>query len=270
MTTTGLLRDTIDKFYTLPDVVKTCVDTLRSLGYIRQGDLIIEPSAGAGAFSTILKTEFPYSSVQAYDLIPEGDNISQQDFLTLDTTPWKTQNVHVVGNPPFGRQSGLAKRFIKKAGEHARTIAFVLPKSFKKPSMQTCFPPLFHLKANIDLPPNSFVCDGEVHDVPCIFQVWVRSDVTRIVAPPIIPTYYAYVNKEKSDVAVRRVGVNAGKAWLTSTYHSPQSHYFLSLGGRDVNVWLEAFHKKSTFTHDNTVGPRSISKPELNVVLNTL
>lgn len=268
--TTGLSRDTIDKFYTRPEVVQTCLNALSALGCIHQGDRIIEPSAGAGAFSTALTSMFPDANVDAYDLVPEGDTIRQQDFLLLDTTPWQHQRVHVVGNPPFGRQSGLAKRFIKKASAHAQTIAFVLPKSFKKPSMQTCFPPLFHLNFTLDLPPNSFVCNGDVYDVPCIFQIWVRSDVPRPVTSSVSPTYYAYVGKDQSDVAVRRVGVNAGQAWRTATTHSPQSHYFLSLGGRDVEAWLEAFRTHSTFVHDNTVGPRSISKPELNAVLHAL
>lgn len=267
---TGLSRDPIDKFYTRPEVVQTCLGALDALGCIRQGDLIVEPSAGSGAFSTALPVVFPGASVEAYDLVPEGDNIQRQDFLLFDTTPWQHQRVHVVGNPPFGRQSGLAKRFIKKAGAYAQTIAFVLPKSFKKPSMQMCFPLQFHLKVTLDLPPNAFLCDGKLHDVPCVFQVWVRSDALRPVEPSVAPTYYTYVSKNASDVAVRRVGVNAGKAWRTSSTHSPQSHYFLSLGGRDVEMWLEAFQSHSTFVHDNTVGPRSISKPELNVVLNTL
>jgi hypothetical protein len=267
---TGLSRDPLDKFYTRPDVVEMCLNALRNLDCVFKGDLIVEPSAGSGAFSKALTTAFPHVKVEAYDLAPEDDNIRQQDFLLFNTTSWKQQRVHVVGNPPFGRQSGLAKRFIKKAGEHAQTIAFVLPKSFKKPSMQKCFPPLFHLKVTLELPPNSFVCNGDVHDVPCLFQVWVRSDVPRPLTPTVYPTYYAYVGKDQSDVAVRRVGVNAGKAWRTSTTHSPQSHYFLSLGGRDVEAWLEAFEAHSMFGHNNTVGPRSVSKPELNVVLNAL
>jgi len=323
MTTTGLLRDPLDKFYTRPEVVQTCLDVLRTLGCVQSADLVVEPSAGAGAFSKALVSAFPDAEVTAYDLVPEAEDgsIVQQDFLLLDTTAWAGQRVHVVGNPPFGRQSGLAKRFIKKACEHAQTLAFVLPKSFKKPSMQACVPPCFHLERALDLPDDAFVCHGTPHAVPCVFQVWVRKTTPRPTSVPVLPTYYTYVSKEDAHVAVRRVGVNAGKAWRVDASHSPQSHYFLSLGDRVgamltddevcaldysklytmaskmgvvptphpkkavleavlaakthqkdmlISKWLETYTATASFSHDNTVGPRSISKPELNAVLNAL
>ena len=47
-------------------------------------------------------------------------------------------NLHFIGNPPFGRQSSLAKKFIKHicSCDKTKTIAFILPKSFKKDSLK--------------------------------------------------------------------------------------------------------------------------------------
>ena len=36
--------------------------------------------------------------------------------------------IHIIGNPPFGRQSSLAIKFIKKSVEYCDSISFILPK----------------------------------------------------------------------------------------------------------------------------------------------
>ena len=38
--------------------------------------------------------------------------------------------MHCIGNPPFGPQSSLAKKFIKESCEFCETIAFVSSKEF--------------------------------------------------------------------------------------------------------------------------------------------
>jgi len=42
--------------------------------------------------------------------------IKKQDYLSIDLDlikRWKKKKVLVIGNPPFGRQSSMAKKFIK-------------------------------------------------------------------------------------------------------------------------------------------------------------
>ena len=98
-----------------------------------ENDLIIEPSAGSGVWTTPLHM---YNLI-AFDIQPEGEGIQQTDFLGVDLYAFQS-NLHFIGNPPFGRQSSLAKKFIKHICncEKTLTIAFILPKSFKKDSFQ--------------------------------------------------------------------------------------------------------------------------------------
>ena len=49
----------------------------------------------------------------SYDIKPEGKGIIEQDFLKLNITDGFNIPLHFIGNPPFGRQSSLAKKFIK-------------------------------------------------------------------------------------------------------------------------------------------------------------
>ena len=69
--------------------------------------------------------------------------------------------IHVIGNPPFGRQASFAIKFIKLCCEFATTISFILPKSFKKTSMQKHFSINYHLIYENDLPDNSFLVNNK-------------------------------------------------------------------------------------------------------------
>lgn len=175
----GLKRNTIDKYYTKSSVVKLCIKLIKKHINISNSDLIIEPSAGNGSFiKNIKRLSINY---KFYDLEPEHDEIYKQDFLVLDYKKLKQKytNIHIIGNPPFGRQASLAIKFIKKCCLFANSISFILPKSFKKESMKKYFDKNYHLIHEIDLLENSFLVNGQESDVPCIFQIWKYKDEMR-------------------------------------------------------------------------------------------
>ena len=142
---TGLKRNNNEKYYTKKSIVLSCLQIIKANISIQSEDIIIEPSAGNGAFSIPLNVI--YNNVLSYDLHPEQKDIIQQDYLSLCIRDIreKYKKIHIIGNPPFGRQSSLAKKFIKKSCEYCDTISFVLPKSFKKDSFQKTFPLRFHM-----------------------------------------------------------------------------------------------------------------------------
>ena len=88
------------------------------------------------------------------------------------------KKIHIIGNPPFGRQSSLAIKFIKNLVNIAIVCLFILPKSFKKDSMKKHFPLEYHLIFEFDLPENSFIVDDKEHNVPCVFQIWEKKKYT--------------------------------------------------------------------------------------------
>jgi predicted RNA methylase len=146
---TGLNRNTIDKYYTKKNIVEQCVVYLKTHINITKEDLIIEPSAGNGAFIDQIK--MLSDNYAFYDLEPENEQITKQDFLELNHATLKDKTVHIIGNPPFGRQSSAAIKFIKKCCEFSNSISFILPKSFKKESMRKHFTNNFHLLFEIDI-----------------------------------------------------------------------------------------------------------------------
>lgn len=246
----GLHRDSLDQFYTRPEIAEVCVTVLRA--HAPRDVPWIEPSAGAGAFLQWVPDAI------GYDIEPRAPNIQTASFFDVDLPA----GCVVFGNPPFGRQSSLAKKFIRHAAQKADWIGFVLPRSFVKPSMQKAFPPTFHLAYTIEVPENAFVVNGQSHHVPCVFQVWKRMPHSRPEDDILTPTGFAFTQKSDGyTLAFRRVGVYAGRCCLPADTLSVQSHYFIKLedeSRRDDIIAASLTHAFPT----NTTGPRSLSKGE--------
>ncbi len=259
---TGLKREITDAFYTLPEVAIECIEFTKKLvkGF-KKYDLIVESSAGNGSFSDFFHKNYPEKLV-AVDINPKKKYIQKLDFLDYDTGDFNGK-ILCIGNPPFGRQSSLAKQFIKKCSEFSTIIAFILPKSFKKESMQKCFPLNFHLIGELDISLNSFCVDKESYNVPCVFQVWRKKKSEREVSTRQIPNGYTFVKKSQDPhFSIRRVGGTAGKIDRNYDEKSEESHYFIRLDDENFMEEFENKYNNIEFETNNTVGPKSIGKYE--------
>ena len=254
--TTGLRRDPKDQFYTRLEIAELCLERLRP--HVPASVPWIEPSAGSGVFLSRVPGAI------GYDIDPKHPEIHQADFLTVSLPV----GCAVFGNPPFGRQGSLAKKFIRHAASTASVIGFILPRSFTKPSMQKAFPLSFHLVDEMALPAMSFVVDDEPYDVPCVFQVWVKKSDPRAVQPPNVAEGFVFTKKtDEYTIAFRRVGGTAGRCCLPSPSLSVQSHYFIRLA--DPSLAEQVITQSHTHTFpSNTTGPRSLSKDEAIEFLN--
>ena len=260
----GLTRNPIDKFYTSKHVVKLCMDLVNEHIDITHDDLCIEPSAGNGSFIDSIKSIF--SHYKFYDIEPNNIAIIKQDYLEFDYKKImnKFNKIHIIGNPPFGRQSSLAIKFIKKSCKYCDSLSFILPRSFKKDSMKKHYPLNFHLLYEYDLPNDSFIVNNKIYNVPCVFQIWIKQHTNRTVPKKLKPTNYRFVkHNEQPDISFRRVGVYAGKIFKEIKNKSKESHYFIKFKN---SLTDDVFQKLSTINYvskNNTVGPNSISKQEL-------
>lgn len=268
---TGKFRqNTKDQFYTKISIAKECIDSILSNYPEALHCIWVEPSAGNGAFLKGLPESIPAIAI---DLDPKAPEIQKLDFLRWNATSDEPRVF--FGNPPFGSQGSLAKAFIRHAAQNtAKVIAFILPRSFMKPSMTTAFPLNFHLIHQRELPNNSFEVNGESYDVPCVFQIWVNRGVNREIEKKIEPLGFKYVKATDAyHMTFRRVGINAGTSYLKEVgkEKSPQSHYFLAF---DEKYTANLSHIKDAINNhtfpSNTVGPRSLSKGEANQVINEI
>ena len=290
-------KNTKDQFYTSPDVAKKCIQILISVLHDAalhspapvlplSSYLWVEPSAGNGAFLNNIPETYDKIGIDIEPACGAGNaNIIKQDFLTWVPSEQKTKTnqkpVIIFGNPPFGRQSSLAKAFIAHSCKIASTyiIAFILPRSFVKPSMSCAFGSHFHCIHSSDVERNAFVLGGgdASYDVPCVFQIWQRRSVPRIVPEKITEKGFQDVKgTDPHDIVIRRVGVYAGRCFHgdnNATEYNKQTHYFIKLDEEFVAAQhiKQIVDKVNAHTFPtNTTGPRSLSKPEVNIVLNAV
>jgi hypothetical protein len=172
------MKRTVDKeqYYTSASLVDRCVDELSSLFPLHEFNLVMEPSAGDGAFLSRL------SGVNhvALDIDPRHPSVQKTDFFSWTPPKFASSKPFILtlGNPPFGQRGCLAMRFVKHACEFSNVVAFILPRIFKKHTFQSRIPRQFHLVREFD-------CDefrlpnGKMTKIKCVFQVWEKRDTMR-------------------------------------------------------------------------------------------
>ena len=162
----------LDQYFTKPEVVELC---LSQVGDLSRYDLVIEPSAGDGAFLNAIEHERKVG----LDIDPRHKDVKQADWLEYQITD-KARSVLVVGNPPYGQYHKLSSAFIKHAMSfpNLRTIAFILPNVYRKHTRQRIIPKQWRIASVTDLGKNCFTLDGEDYHVPASFFVIDRSSGT--------------------------------------------------------------------------------------------
>lgn len=258
ITKSGKQKDSLDRFYTKPEVALKCINFFEIFFKLNKFDLIIEPSAGKGSFSDYLP------NCLAYDIFPQNDNIIKKDFLKIDTKAFENQKVLVIGNPPFGQQAREAFKFIGKSSIFADVIAFILPLSFKKKSYYNKMPKYFYCLAEKILDENSFLFNGQDYSLPCVFQIWERCEKERkLLRIKKSTKYFSFVDKNEADFRIQRVGGNAGHAYLDLNA-AASSNYFLKNSSNFSNDEIVDIINNLEYNEINwTCGPKSLSKDDL-------
>ena len=172
---TDIRNEGLDKFYTIDSVVDTCIFTITTQYDWNTWDLVIEPSAGKGSF--FHKIPVSIDKKIGLDIQPEHVDIIEKDFFDYEAGE-TTGKILVIGNPPFGRNSSIAVKFFNHASKWCDTIAFIIPRTFRRESIQNRLNLNFHL-----------VLDDEIQTKPCgftppmmvkcCFQVWKKRDYKR-------------------------------------------------------------------------------------------
>ncbi len=273
-----------DKFYTKPATVKILLDSVDLFNY----DLIVEPSAGAGAISLpiskILSGSPTAPNLIACDIVPDHDSILQMNFLH-QPLPQVTQSQRclMIGNPPFGRgKTPLAIAFFNRASSYAsvQTIAFIVPKSFRKDSVQDRLDRHFHLTREVEIPRNSFTFQGKDFPVYCVIQIWDRLPTTRPLSIIHQPNrlFYQFLSGSSlpasNVLVIKRVGTRAGHCWRVDVLqkggpHSAGAHFFVQSLHMPMEL-LEQELKQVTWSSENTLAQPSLTKNEVTQELNRI
>lgn len=205
----------LDQFYTRPEIAKYCIEKFLTISDFNNFDVILEPSAGKGSFYNLL----PNEKRLGIDIEPKAEGIIKQDFFTF--TPIIDKKYLVIGNPPFGRVSSLAVKFFNKASDFCDMIAFIIPRTFNKVSVQNRLNLNFHLVYNEDLPLKPCSFEFSEHSsgrrepemtAKCCFQIWVKGSSKRLlIIQETEHPDFSFVKPEEADFAMRAYGSNCGE-----------------------------------------------------------
>lgn len=163
----------LDQFYTNNDIAIKCYNKLKDIIDIDNYDIHLEPSAGSGSFLNIMDK----TKKIGLDIEPKNKEIYKMNYF--DYEPEKDKKYLVLGNPPFGKISSLAVKFFNKSAEFSDCIAFIIPRTFKRVSIQNKLNLYFELIYNEDLPINP-CCFTPKMTAKCCFQIWIKKDTKRL------------------------------------------------------------------------------------------
>lgn len=191
----------------------------------------VEPSCGSGAFSrALLSAGIPAASLRTVEIDPRYEADVHADFLqmtreTLGIISGPAITV-VVGNPPFGHNGALARKFINKATEFAHWVCFVTPRSMYEAHCCGTLNPRLILMHEQELTVGVFSDTW----AKCNWQEWFLLPEGEGIRPPELDAdtlgLYELVDKsEPHDVVVQRCGVTAGT--ITKCNGTGQGKYYI-------------------------------------------
>ena len=254
-----------DQFFTRPEVAEQFAEWVKSHDFYKTVTRTIEPAAG----SQDLSRHFP--GIEEYDLAPQHPGIQQADFL-------QSQHRHQLGflvvmNPPFGKSSDLAIEFFNKATTFADYIAQIVPRTFRRTSVQNKLGMNFVLIDEYILPRGSFYLPSEgaarKYDVPAVAQIWARTATPRKPVTAQKPTGFQLTsNPSEALFAFRRKGRSAGEI-ITDNFSQANPNSFFFVKARPEV--LQAFQRVDWRQYGNDVmGARSISIQDINSAISSI
>jgi hypothetical protein len=259
----------MDQFYTNNDVAINCYEKLCEYININDYDILFEPSAGTGSFYKLLDAEKRIG----IDLEPKYEGIKKMDFF--DYIPKENCKYLTIGNPPFGRVSSLAVKFFNKCANFSDCIAFIIPRTFKRVSLQNRLNLNFHLIYNEDLSLNP-CCFTPKMNAKCCFQIWKKKKTPRelIIYDKTHPDFNFIKHgpkdennqptpPKKASFALKAYGGSIGKIQENNLNSlRPKSWHWIK-SNIDVEDLIQRFNQLDFSIAKDTVRQDSIGQKEL-------
>lgn len=276
-----------DYYFTKPNIAHQCIKELIEEIDI-SGFTIIEPSVGTGNFVKAIKQIELTNKIIGVDITDFGSKVDEflhMNFLdyTPTDTDTDTDKIAVIGNPPFGKNSSTAIKFINHAAKFSKLIAFILPRTFRKVSVINRLDNKLHLIYEHILENDCFLYEGKSRKVPCVWQIWVRNDFPhnhkwkfnpnelrlKISPGPSASDLVSFGNSNDCTMMIQRVGKNAGKVFFERSEiikkKNSKNYYFVRINNdicSDLDL-LKSFDMIDYPGKFDTSGMPSITKPDV-------
>ena len=259
----------LDQFYTNKDIALKCYNKLNEIINLNEYDIHLEPSAGSGSFFNIMDN----TKKIGLDIEPKEKDIIKMNFF--DYKPEEDKKYLVIGNPPFGKVSSLAVKFFNKSAEFANCIAFIIPRTFKRVSIQNKLDLYFDLVYNEDLTITP-CCFTPKMTAKCCFQIWIKKETKRkkIIYDKTHSDFKFLKHGPKDnnnqptppqncDFVIKAYGVNCGEIIDTELHLlRPKSWHWLK-SNIDIELLKNRFRQLDYSMSKDTVRQDSLGQQEL-------
>ena len=255
-----------EQYYTPKDLADDLVElTLKAIPRATEKSFL-EPAGGTGSFIEAL-SKAGITAITSVDKYPMHPSVIQADFLEWET---KHTDLVTISNPPFGRNNALSVPFFNRAAKFSSHIAFLVPRSWRKWSVQNRLDPRFHLVLDVDVAVQYENVVGEKiakrNDLRTCFQIWER----RVELRPVIAVpdngFIQKTTPDMADLAIRVFGYGCGTVMNDFPRQPNTTVMFLRVLDKSIKSALQ--HLDYERFSINTAYTRALSFQEINFLIN--
>ncbi len=251
------------------EVFTPCALVKEQVKDIPPDSTVCVPGAGVGSYIVaLLEVGVKPENIVAVELNPRygeiGESIFERfgvNYVFADFLDWvpNMRFDYVIGNPPYGKNASLAVKFLNKAVELTDHISYVLPRTFRKPSILNRVHPELHLVADDIVSDEMF--GGTI--LTC-YQVWEKREKARAKIPTVTThPDFKFVTVDEANLFVGGVGAAAGSVKDSGYDHYNTRHYFLQATDTVKERLISIQGTLRELARAATVGTPSLSKHEL-------
>lgn len=226
----------------------------------------LEPAGGTGSFVDALRNS-GISNLVALDKYPKHEAVLRQDFL--DWQPSGNDFV-TISNPPFGRNNALSVPFFNKAADFSDYIAFLVPRSWRKWSVQNRLDLRFHLVLDHEVRVQYEDENGEKiakqNDLRTCFQIWEKQETLRAKVQVPDNRLIAKSTPAEADLAIRVFGYGCGSVMEDFARVENTTLMFLRILDNRVKRVIKGLDYERFAI--NTAYTKALSFQEINFLLN--
>ena len=256
-----------EQYYTPNDTAQEVFKNLLEMVPDLSSRVFIEPAGGTGSFINAA-IEVGIKDIVSYDIEPHHPKVKAGDFLLqhIDAV-----NAITVTNPPFGRNNSLSIPFFNHSAKTSEYIVFVVPRSWRKWTVQNKLDRRFELIRDDDLTINYVDVNGEHgyknNNLRTCIQYWKRSDTN--LRPIYAVEDMGIITKckfDEADVSLTIFGYGCGTVKTDFPRKPNTTQMFLKLNHPMALEALQSVDFSKFFNH--TAYTEALSIVEINYLLN--
>ena len=255
-----------EQFYTPPDIADRVLSLLTRTSPDWTSTPFLEPAGGTGTFIDAARRH-GVTEVHSWDIEPHHPEVARGNFLMQSL---RFRGATCATNPPFGRNNALAIPFFNHAAPACDTIAFIVPRSWRKWSVINRLDQDFTLVEDVDLKINYLDAHGrDVHAFDklrtCI-QIWSRQGRRRPKYSVEDRGLIARTSPDEADVALTIFGYSCGTVSTEFERRKVTTQMYLKLKDARALDALQSVDFSRFFLH--TAYTEALSIKEINYLIN--